>query len=354
MRNDLYNVRTSFFFKIGSAITYIPRMIRDVIRCYKQHGLSYTLQRSKVRLKSIFKQKKTEVKKDYEFYKNLKSKRYSKELKEWFKKRTGKKLNLKKPKTFNEKIQWIKLYDNTLLKTRLADKYLVRDWVKEKIGEEYLIPLLGVWDKFDYIDFEKLPDKFVLKANHGCGWNVIVKDKSTFDIAEAKKKFDRWMKINYAFFSGLEMHYKDIHPKIIAEQYIENGDGDLYDYKVWCFNGKPKYIMFLAERQTNLKMAFYDTSWNLLPLVNSYPKYDNEVLKPGNLDELLKISEILCKNFSYVRVDFYRLDDGTFKFGEMTFTSFSGVCKWDPPEYDLILGQLIALPVKKKDTFTVV
>jgi lipopolysaccharide biosynthesis glycosyltransferase len=267
--NELKAVRNSYSFRIGSIITFIPRMMRDTVICYQQHGLLHTLKRIKERLSRLFQSSKPEIKKDYNYYKNLDPKRYAKELKEWYKKRTGKKLNLKHPKSFNEKIQWMKLFDSTPLKTKLADKYLVRDWVKEKIGEKYLIPLLGVWDDFDDIDFDKLPDKFVLKANHGCGWNIIVEDKNDFDIVESKKKFDSWLNTNFAFKAGFEMHYQNIKPKIIAEQFIQNEDNDLYDYKVWCFNGKPEYIMFLAERQKGLKMAFYDTSWNRLPFVYS-------------------------------------------------------------------------------------
>jgi hypothetical protein len=240
-----------------------------------------------------------------------------------------------------------KLYDSTPIKTKLTDKYLVRDWVKERIGEKYLIPLIGVWDKFDDIDFDRLPDKFVLKFNHGCGWNIIVKDKSTFDKDAAKRKFGRWLNTNFAFINGLELQYKDITPKIIAEEFIENEGMDLYDYKIWCFNGKPKFVMFLAERQIGLKMAFYDLNWNILPFTYSYPQYEKLVPKPDNLDEMLDVAKILCKDFVHVRVDCYRLDDCSLKFGEMTFTTASGACNWNPPEYDLVLGQMITLPETK-------
>ncbi|MBN1366895.1 MAG: hypothetical protein JW967_03105 [Dehalococcoidales bacterium] len=347
IKKELQDVRKSYSFRIGFLITFIPRTIRDVVYCYRENGIRYTLRRIKERLISIKNKPKIEIKKDYRFYKNLNPKRYPEELKEWYKKNTRINLNLKNPRTYNEKIQWMKLYESTPLKTRLSDKYLVRDWIKENIGEQYLIPLLGVWDKFDDIEFDKLPDSFVLKANHGCGWNVVVKDKNIFDKPTAKNKFDKWMETDYSFLHGFELHYRKIIPKIIAEQYIENDGGDLYDYKVWCFNGKPEFIMFLAERQKHLKMAFYDKSWIPLPFVYSYPRYEKEVPRPNNLDELLQISEKLCKGFNHVRVDFYRLNDGALKFGEMTFTTFSGICKWDPPEYDLKLGQMITLPKKK-------
>ena len=286
-----------------------------------------------------------EAKKDFEYKlcKYMPEVKYPEYLKDWFYKCTGKELNLENPQTFNEKIQWIKLYDSTPLKTRLADKYLVRDWVKEKIGDEYLIPLLGVWDKFDDIDFDKLPDKFVLKANHGCAWNIIVTDKNKFDKEDAKQKFSLWLNKNFAYCFGLELHYKSIKPLIIAEEYIENDNQDLYDYKIWCFDGKAKYIQFLSERKKGLKMVFYDTEWNKQDFVYSYPRNEKDIEKPKNLELLLTLAEKLAQGFSHVRVDFYILNDGSIKFGEMTFTSMSGACKWVPNDTNKVMGDLIAI-----------
>lgn len=288
---------------------------------------------------------------DYNFYKNLVPSEYEKELSLWYKKWTKKDLNLKSPQTFNEKIQWLKLYDSTPLKTKLADKYLVRDWVKEKIGEKYLVPLLGVWDNFDEIDFDKLPNKFVLKCNHSAGWNWIVTDKNKFDKTEAKKKFDLWMSKNYAFQFGLELHYKNIKPQIIAEEYLENNNNDLYDYKVWCFNGNPEYIMFLSNRKNSLRMSFYDLDWNLKPFRYSHPQHDEKIPKPKNLDKMIKLSKKLSEGFPHVRVDFYVLNDGSLKFGELTFTSLSGVCRWNDEKYNKMLGEKIVLPKEKYDYY---
>ena len=271
--------------------------------------------------------------------------RYPEELCKWYYQKTGYMLNLVNPRTYNEKIQWMKLYDATPLKTRLSDKYLVRDWVREKIGEEYLVPLLGVWDSFEEIDFDRLPDQFVLKANHGCGWNVIVKDKSQLDREDAKKKFDTWMRMNYAF-NGLELQYLNIKPKIIAEQYLENDNDDLYDYKVFCFDGKPESVMYLSERKHGLKMAFFDLDWNKLPFVYTYPRNESEVPEPANLGLMIDLAKRLAEGFPHVRVDFYELNDGSIKFGEMTFTSADGTCRWNIPEQDLIYGNLITLPPK--------
>ena len=278
----------------------------------------------------------------YNYYKNLNQDKYPQELKKWFKSATGKPLNLENPKTFGEKINWMKLYDSTPLKTQLADKYLVRNYVSEKIGEEYLIPLLGVWSSFDEIDFEKLPNQFVLKANHGSGWNIIVRDKSEFDKNSAKKMFDKWMKTNYAFQAGLELHYKDINPKIIAEKYIENSGGNLSDYKVHCFGGKAIYVQYIGDRATQTTHeAWYDRQWKLMPFTLTYPKYEQDIPCPNNLGNLLRLSENLSSPFSYVRVDFYVLNDGQFKFGELTFTPASGGDTFTPDKYNLEIGELI-------------
>lgn len=268
-------------------------------------------------------------------------------LKKWYKRRTGKTLNLENPKTFNEKMQWLKIYDSTPVKTKLADKYEVRQWVKEKIGEEYLIPLLGVWDSFDDINFSSLPDKFVLKANHGSHWNIIVKDKSKLNIAKAKKSFDKWLKRDYSYKAGLELHYRGIRPKIIAEQFVSDSNNQLNDYKVLCFNGEPKFVWLDCGRYTKYRTKnIYDINWNLQPFAMSYKNSKQEIPAPENLSKMVDLARILCKDFSFVRVDFYNLD-GKIYFGEMTFTSMSGVEVFNPEEYDLILGNMLQLPKKK-------
>ena len=272
--------------------------------------------------------------------------KYEAYLKSWFFKTTGQVLDLENPKTFNEKIQWLKLYDSTPLKTRLADKYLVRDWVKEKIGEEYLIPLLGVWDKFDDIDFDKLPDRFVLKCNHGCAYNIIVKDKSKFNKKEARKKINKWMKENFAYKTGLELHYADIPRKIIAEEYIEDSNKELNDYKIMCFNGKPQYIWIDQGRFSNRTENIYNKKWELQPFLLTYPNSKEQVPPPKNLDKMFKFAKILSEGFSFVRVDFYNID-GKIYFGEMTFTSASGTEKFIPSEYNRILGDMLELPYKE-------
>jgi len=266
--------------------------------------------------------------------------KYPEILSNWFYENTNEKLNLDKPKTFNEKIQWLKLYDSTPLKTKLTDKYQVRDWVKEKIGEQYLIPILGVYDNFDEIDFDILPNRFVIKTNHGCGFNIIIKNKDLIIKEQIKYMIEYYLSINYAFWSGLELQYKDIIPKIIIEQYIEDENGQLNDYKIICFNSEPKYIWIDTERQTNHKRNIYDLNWNLLPVALGYPNDEQIIKPPENLSEMIRIAKILCKDFYHVRVDLYSIKNNIY-FGELTFTSGSGIEKFTPKSCDLIWGDLI-------------
>ncbi len=282
-------------------------------------------------------------KKDEKFYATLPESAYPAELKEWYFKITGEILDLKHPKTFNEKIQWMKLYDRDSRRTDLSDKYFARKYVEKKIGKKYLVPLLGVWNRFDDIDFEQLPEQFVLKCNHGCGWNYIVKERSKLDIADAKEKIDNWMHRNYAFVNGFELQYQNIQPRIIAEKYLENHDDDLWDYKFWCFDGKVDFIMLLTNRQYGLCMNNYDRNWNLLPFTYNYPNSERCFQKPDNLKEMIELAESLSEGFPHVRIDLYRLNDGSIKFGEFTFTSASGVCKWSDAKINSRLGRLFEI-----------
>lgn len=292
------------------------------------------------------KQENKKIKKDCNYFLNLDPSNYENELKLWFKNRVGYKLDFDNPVTFNQKLQWMKLYDSTQLKSDLTDKYKVREWVKNKIGEEYLIPLLGVWDKFDDINFETLPDKFVLKCNHACGYNQIVLDKSKLDLKELKDKFDTWMEIDWGFRYGLELHYSNIERKIIAEEYMENNNHDLYDYKFLCFNGEPKYIWVDTQRFTKHARDFFDLDWNYLDLETQVARSNNPLPKPVNLEKMIELARILSSDFPQVRVDLYMLNNGTIKFGGLTFTCGSGDLKWSPRVVDYQLGQLFSLPKK--------
>lgn len=239
-------------------------------------------------------------------------------------------------------MMWLRVYDNTPLKTKCADKYEVREYVKEKIGEEYLIPLLGVYDNFGEIDFETLPNQFVMKCNHGSGYNIIVKDKATFDKANARKKINQWLKEDFGAYFG-EIHYSDIKRKVIIEKYLENLDGDIEDYKYFCFNGKPYYIMYCTDRASgNTKYTFLDLDCNNLRFNCHGELFEKDIVPPQNLQLMKELAEKLSKDFKMVRVDFYNIE-GKIYFGELTFTSFGGYFNFNPPEYDLKLGEMLDL-----------
>ena len=281
----------------------------------------------------------------YEFIRGLSPDKYREALCAWYYDATQERLDLENPKTLNQKIQWLKLYDSIPLKTQLADKYKVRSWVKEMIGEEYLIPLLGVWDRFEDIDFNVLPNQFVLKANHGSGWNIIVQDKQKFDVEDARKKFRLWMGRNYAY-QGFEFHYKDIEPKIIAEQYMEEFKGQLNDYKFICTNGHIRYIWVDTDRYGDHRRTVFNTDWEKQDFRINYPVAEDRILKPDNFDKMKELATILCDGFLLARVDFYNVQ-GKIYFGEITFTPENGKMKIEPPEYDQILGDMINLPDSK-------
>lgn len=279
----------------------------------------------------------------YIAHSHLKKEQYPEALKKWYKKKTGLELDLENPKTFSEKIQWLKIYDATEEKAMLSDKYAVREWVKEKIGEEYLVPIYGAWDSPDEIDFDALPDSFVLKTNHSSSWNIIVKDKSKLNIADAKRKLKRWLKMDYSFCCGLQVHYSLIKRKIIAEKYLENKDG-LDDYKFVCFNGKPYYIWKDVGRFGKQHYrTFYDLDWKKQDFRYQYPDLDESDNPPKALKKMTELATVLCQGFPHVRVDFYDVD-GVPYFGEMTFTCCSGIDRFYPEEMDLTMGSYFEIP----------
>ena len=284
-------------------------------------------------------------KRNYNFYKNLPSELYEKELKIWYKRINKKVLDLESPKTLNEKIQWLKLYDSTPIKTLLTDKYLVKNYIKETIGEQYVIPTLQVWNSSNQISFNLLPKTFVLKANHGSGMNIIVYNKRKYNIKKIRRIAKKWMNTNFAYRS-LELHYMNIKPRIIAEKYFDNKNGDLYDYKVYCFDGRVESIAFLSGIKKNRRIAFFDSQWNRLNYTDTYPAFSYEIPKPKKLKEMVEISQKLSKGFAFVRVDLYVLNNGDIKFGEMTFTPSSGTLVFSPLNQNRIFGDMIKLPPK--------
>lgn len=283
---------------------------------------------------------------DYQDFKYLPQDYYEAALIDWYYEKTGKQLNLRNPHSFNEKIQWLKMYDSVPAKTALADKYLAKEIVANIIGKEYVIPLLGVWNNFNEIDFENLPRQFVLKANHGSGWNIVVKDKNSLNYKDAEKKFNGWMNKNFAFQYGFELHYMNIEHRIIAEPYIGEIDGDIFDYRFFCFNGIPTYIWVDSGSGTpNHKRNIYDINWNLQNYKVNYPHIDIMPPRPKKLNEMIILAQKLSKDFSFVRVDFYYVNDIIY-FGEMTFTPQSGVGIWEDQNQDLHYGELLNLPPK--------
>jgi hypothetical protein len=262
----------------------------------------------------------------------------------WYRRQTGKTLHLHALRTFNEKLQWLKLYGMTPLHTLLSDKYLARGWVAEKLGADWLIPLLGVWDRAEDIPFDALPGSFVIKANHGCKFNLIVKDKTQLDRALAVRTARGWLRYDYAFCNGFEMQYHGIRRRLIAEAYLDNGNGDLYDYKFWCFHGRVELISVYANRAQDLYQTFYYRDWRIAPVRGRFAPHPWDIPCPDNLEEMIAASEKLAERFPHVRVDLYRLNSGRLYFGEMTFSTSSGDVRWDPPEWDLKMGNLLTLP----------
>jgi len=254
--------------------------------------------------------------------------------------RIGKFPNLENPSTYTERTNANKIYMTNEKCTMLADKYLVKQYIKDTIGEQYVVPLLGVWDRGEDIDYDLLPEKFVLKANNASGKNIVVKDKKTLNISETNAKLNVWLTENHAY-EGFELQYRDIKPKIICEEYLDGLAETVYDYQFLCFKGEPKYICCIkGSHRKGCRAAFYDITWKKQPFSVGWVM-DNELApKPSKLDEMLEISRILSKDFEHVRVDLYEMPDGRVLFGEFTFQTWGGLRRFYPPEYDLILGNL--------------
>ncbi|MBQ0036859.1 MAG: glycosyl transferase [Firmicutes bacterium] len=251
--------------------------------------------------------------------------------------------NLKNPKTYNEKLQWLKLYDRRPIYTTMADKYEAKQYVASTIGDKYIVPTYGVWNKFGEIDFDSLPNQFVLKCTHDSGGVVICKDKSKFDIEKAKEKINKSLNTNY-YYHSREWPYKDIKPRIIAEKYIEDESGDLTDYKFFSFDGETKALYVATDRQSKeeTKFDFYDDKFIHLDLVNSHPNSSKENKKPKQFEEMILLANKLSKGYPHIRVDFYEVN-GEIYFGELTFYHMSGFQPFYPEKWDYIFGEWIKL-----------
>lgn len=263
-----------------------------------------------------------------------------------YKERMNKKLNFKQPKTFNEKLQWLKLYDRKPAYTIMVDKYAVKKYVADKIGKEYIIPTLGVWDKFEDIDFNTLPNEFVLKCTHDSGGLVICNNKFQLDITKAKEKIGRSLRRSY-FWHGREWPYKNMPKKIIAEQYMVDESGtELKDYKFFCFDGKVKMLFVAKDRMKageETKFDFFDENFNHLPFTNGHPNSQPPYYKPENFEKMKELAEKLSAGIPHLRVDFYNIN-GKIYFGELTFFHWSGMMPFEPEEWDYKLGEWIELP----------
>ena len=255
-----------------------------------------------------------------------------------------KELDLDDPKTFNEKIQWLKLNDRKDIYTKMVDKYEVKNHVSKIIGEEYVIPTLGVWDKFDDIDFDKLPNQFVLKCTHDSGGLVICKDKKNFNYKKAKFKFNLIMKRNF-YYRSREWPYKNVKPRIIAEPYlVDETFNELRDYKFFVFSGKVEIMFIASNRQGegDTYFDFYDRNFNHLHIINGHPMSPSKIEPPKNYKKMIELAEKLSDNLPQIRVDFYEIN-GKVYFGELTFYHWSGLVKFEPEEWDLKLGKLIKI-----------
>lgn len=268
-------------------------------------------------------------------------------LKLLFRLRMGYPLNLDNPKTYSEKLMWLKLHDHNPDYTKLVDKYAVKEIVAQKIGEQYVIPTLGVWNRPEEIDWESLPNKFVLKTTHGGGNTgvVICRDKTFFDKEKAIERLNKSLKQDI-YKTLREWPYKDVPRRIIAEQFIEGENNDLPDYKFFCFNGEVKALFIGTERETgNVKFDFFDADFNHLDLVQTHPMSGKQIQKPECFNEMKEVANILSKDIPHVRIDLYEVN-GQIYFGEYTFYHHGGCVPFHPQKWDDVFGSWITLPKK--------
>lgn len=266
-------------------------------------------------------------------------------LKLKFKLRCKRELDLVNPKSFNEKLNWLKLYDRNPLYSKLADKYDVKEYVAQKIGKEYVVPNYGVWEKFEDINFDALPNQFVLKTTGDSSGVIICTDKREFDKKSAAKKIKKSLTRNY-YYRTREWPYKDIHPRIIADMLLDEHTGkELQDYKFWCFNGEPK-VMYVTNKGTNVAENFYDMDFNPIDINHGFPRISPEFKKPKDFGTMKQLAAILSKGIPFVRVDFFYVDNKIY-FGEFTFYDWGGLRPFVSYEMDLKIGEWLTLPKAK-------
>lgn len=257
----------------------------------------------------------------------------------------GGRLNLKNPKTYNEKLNWLKLYNRNPLYTTLVDKFAVKEYISEIIGKEYVVPTIGVWNHFDEIDFNNLPNQFVLKCTHDSSGIVICRDKSKLDMESARRIIVRSLETDY-YMLAREWPYKNVPRKIIAEPFLQDQYGELRDYKFFCFNGVVRLMFVVTDRASSTeetKFDFFDADFRHLPVIQGHPNARITINKPNNFDEMKRLAEILSKDIPHVRVDFYEVNNSIL-FGELTLFHFGGLVPFLPKEWDLKLGEMLTLP----------
>lgn len=261
-------------------------------------------------------------------------------------------LNFRNPKSFNEKLQWLKVYDRKDIYTTMVDKFEAKEFVKERIGQEYIIPTLGIWERVEDIDFSSLPEKFVLKCTHDSGGLVVCRDKSKLDVAAAKKTLEKSLNTNFYYWTR-EWPYKNVKPRILAETYMEDPQqqNGLIDYKFYCFDGKPEflYVSKGLEDHATASISFLNLDWSFAPFQRGdYKGFETLPEKPVGYEKMLEIATELSKGISFLRVDLYEID-GKIYFSEMTFTPCGGTMRFAPMEWDDKIGQLLTLPGKTKE-----
>lgn len=249
-------------------------------------------------------------------------------------------LSFRNPKTFTEKMQWAKVYSDLENLASYVDKYEVRQYVKDTIGEQYLIPSLGVYSNAKDIDFNSLPSSFVIKAVHSAGQNLIIPNKKEIDFEKTRNEVDQWLKSNYYKITG-EKNYKHIIPRLVIEEYIKEETGGLKDYKFYCFKGKPSFIQVISNREHNQTIDYFDLKWNNLNIRSKmYQNSMKAISRPSNLEEMVKVAELLSAKFSFVRVDLYSVRNKIY-FGELTFTPANGLRPYESLKHDIWIGSFI-------------
>jgi len=264
-------------------------------------------------------------------------------LEYYFFRKMGHRINFLNPQSFNEKLNWMKLFDRNPFYSQISDKYLLRNYVSDNVGSQYLKPIIGVFDDFEEIDWDQLPDKFVIKASHGSGWNILCEDKSRFQKTTVKESIEMWLKQNH-YQQSREWQYKNIIPKIIVEHFLET---DPYygsvEYQLYCFDGVTRFIQVDIDCLRNHSRQFLTPGWKIAPFqITRYPRYDNPFPKPAHFDDAKTIAELLTKDLPFCRVDMY-IQTNQIYVCEMTLMPAGGFMSFDPPNYDFEIGRWLKL-----------